>query len=275
MTKRTREEIIQLVKYKELSNNFTLIIPKTTLVKYKELTWGNNGVGSRWARKIFNYTVIENKKTKTYSENEDEKINEIEIKKFQENNKGVGIIGIMVHSIRINDNSERPINKNYNDYYKNLPCVTCGSNSDLIVDHKNDLYNNELVLNTKTQKKEDFQTLCNHCNLQKRQICKKEKETNKIYSGLNIPMFEVFKDEPFVNNNKFDWENENLDIKDKDSKKTSFWYDPVQFVINIKNMYTTKIKSQEEEINRLKEELNKFKDNNITNILDKLTKLTI
>ena len=250
MTSKTNnKEIIQLVR--ELSNNFTTIISKNIIDKHPILQWGNNGIGDRWVKKIFNYTVIQKNKIKTYSENDDEKINIEEIKLFQQNNIGIGIIGIMVHSVKINNTSSRPIKKEINDYYKKLPCVSCGSNSELTVDHKNDLYNDKDVLDKKIQKKEDFQTLCNHCNLQKRQICKKEKETNKLYSALNIPMFQIFKDEFFVNNNKFDWENNVFDIKNKDSKIGSYWYDPVQFVKNIKDAYNNKILSLENSINKL------------------------
>jgi hypothetical protein len=241
--------LINLVK--ELSNNFTTIIPKNMIDQYSELKWGNNGIGDRWAKKLFNYSVITNKKIKTYSEN-DEDINEALIRLFQNDNIGNGIIGILVHSIKINKPSNRPIKKKYNDHCKLLPCVICGSTSDLIVDHKNDLYNDTNVLNTKDQKQDDFQTLCNHCNLQKRQVCKKEKETGLIYSALNIPMFQIFKDEFFVNDNKFDWENSVIDMKDIDCKNGSFWYDPIKFMQNIKNSYVQKIKLLEEEIIKLK-----------------------
>jgi hypothetical protein len=49
-------------------------------------------------------------------------------------------------------------------------CVHCSSTNALVVDHKNDLYNDARVWDTDSQKKEDFQLLCNHCNLLKRTL---------------------------------------------------------------------------------------------------------
>ena len=39
-------------------------------------------------------------------------------------------------------------------------CIVCGSASDIVIDHKNDLYNDPRVLNSDTQVPDDFQTLC-------------------------------------------------------------------------------------------------------------------
>ena len=73
-------DIIELVK--NLSNNYINIINRTEIEKYKVLNWGNNGIGDRFARKIFNYTVINKNGTyKTYSDNE-ELINEILVADF-------------------------------------------------------------------------------------------------------------------------------------------------------------------------------------------------
>lgn len=68
----------------------------------------------------------------------------------------------------------------------------------------------------------DFQPLCRHCNLQKRQVCKKEKETNKIYSAKNITQFKSFDFE-------FPWEKKTFDIKDIKCKEDTYWYDPIRF----------------------------------------------
>jgi len=58
-------EIIELVK--KLSKNFTKIIHRNTLRRYKLLNWGDNGIGNRWAKKIFVYTVIyKSRKPKIY-----------------------------------------------------------------------------------------------------------------------------------------------------------------------------------------------------------------
>lgn len=124
------------------------------------------------------------------------------------------------------DKSKRPIGKSINKYYKTQNCVVCGSNSDLVVDHKNDLYNDTRVLDIKRQNLEDFQCLCNHCNLQKRQISKKEKEEQKLYSAKNILTFKIL---PF----DFPWEKKIFDKEDIDCKKDTYWYDPIEFMNKI------------------------------------------
>ena len=44
--------------------------------KYPIIDWGNNGIGDRWAKKKFNYTVIQSSgKIKLYSENDNDKEN--------------------------------------------------------------------------------------------------------------------------------------------------------------------------------------------------------
>ncbi len=181
---------------------------------------GKNGVGDRFARKLFNYTVIYNNHTRTYSENE-ESIDYNYIKHFQENNKSIGIIGILIHSkkiLKINRN----IRKDISSIIKKNSCVSCGSKNNIVCDHKNDLYNDTTVLNIKTQKLSDFQALCNHCNLQKRQICKEEIRNKKLYSAKNLEKYKIF---PF----EFPWEKKNFDIEDYTTKIDSYWYDPIEF----------------------------------------------
>ena len=53
------------------------------------------------------------------------------------------------------------------------PCVSCGTTTGVECDHKNDLVleqNDERVLNTQTQREDDFQPLCKHCNCVKRAV---------------------------------------------------------------------------------------------------------
>ena len=207
----------------KLSNNCTTIISREQLKEHKQLDWGDNGIGDRWANKKYNYTVIyHSKKTKTYSENDEDCIDETVVSEFvQKNNEAKGIIGIFVHSKRTNV-CNRPIRKDIDKEIKQHSCVSCGSHSDIICDHKNDIYNDEDVLNSKTQKIEDFQPLCNHCNLQKRQIFKNETKKNKIYSAKNFQKYKMF---PF----EFPWEKKAFDLKDINTKKDTYWYDPVEF----------------------------------------------
>ena len=205
------------------TNNFTNILSTYDIKsKYPELFWGGNGVGDRWANKRFNYSVIKsNKSTSLYSENEDDTIPEQLLAAFLENNKGNGIIGIYVHSKRTNI-EKRPIEYNIKKEIANKSCVVCGTKTSIVCDHKNDLYNDERILNIKLQSITDFQSLCNHCNLQKRQVCRDEFKDGKIYSAKNI---ERYKQYPF----EFPWEKKVFDKNDIYCKNDTYWFDPVEF----------------------------------------------
>jgi hypothetical protein len=233
MVKKT--ELITLVK--KISDNYKKIIDRNEIAKHPNIDWGNNGIGDRFARKLFNYTVIKKSgEYKIYSDN-DESIDEKEINLFITtiDNTLRGIVGIKIHSLKTK-NTSRPIREDIKEYYKIQACVVCGSNSNLICDHKNDLYDDTRVLDRKTQKLEDFQSLCTHCNLQKRQVCKKEKETKTIYQAKNIPMMSVF------------------NPPDVTKKEDSYWYDPVVYCKKIKETYDKQIKNLEEEIKNLLKE---------------------
>lgn len=206
----------------QISENFSRIIPRDELRQYKKLDWGDNGIGDRWANKKFNYTSISKGKNKTYSENDEEVLPEELLQVFLEENQGnKGILGIFVHSIRTNI-IKRPIRKDIDKAIKLNPCVSCGSKTDIICDHKNDIYNDESVLDTATQTIEDFQPLCNHCNLQKRQIFKEEVRDQRIYSAKNMQKYQIFPVE-------FPWEKKAFNVKDLTTKKDTYWYDPVEF----------------------------------------------
>lgn len=219
-----KENIVELVI--EATNNFTKILSTNEIKdKYMELYWGGNGVGDRWANKKFNYSVIYSKKQPSlYSENDDDTIPIDILNQFLETNKGVGIIGIFVHSRRTNI-QQRPISRNIHENITGLSCVVCGT-LNTICDHKNDLYNDIRVLSLETQLISDFQPLCNHCNLQKRQICKMEKQTEKLYSAKNIQRYKVY---PF----EFPWEKKVFDKNDINCKNGTYWFDPVEFDKNI------------------------------------------
>jgi len=208
----------------ELSENFTKIIPISEIKKHPSLYWGGNGVGSRWANRRFNYSVIYSKKRKpkTYSENTNDSIPDTILSQFFETaNKGPGITGIYVYSKRTNVET-RGIREDIKQTYRNARCVICGTNTDIVCDHKNDLYNDARVLSLETQTLDDFQALCNHCNLQKRQVCKKEEEQQKIYSAKEIPRYRQYRFE-------FPWEKKAFDRTDIYCKNDTYWFDPVEF----------------------------------------------
>ena len=123
--------------------------------------------------------------------------------------------------------AERPIRADIHKYHKSMGCVVCGSKSDLVTDHKNDLYNDTRVLTETTQTVDDFQCLCNHCNLQKRQVSKKTKETMTRYPATKIPALAVFGID-FIEGNA------TLDLKDPNAMVGTYWYDPVAFMKAVK-----------------------------------------
>lgn len=228
----------------KLTNNYTEIISISIIRKYDILYWGGNGLGDRWLNKKYNYCVIySNKKPKNYSENDYDIIpNELFEQFLHINNtnikgiKGIrGIIGIYIYSKRMNI-IKHPIAKNILKIIKNKSCVICGTTNDIICDHKNDLYNDPNVLNILTQIIDDFQPLCNHCNLQKRQICKNELKFAKLYSAKNIVRYQQY-------NFLFPWEMKIYDKNDKNCKKDTYWYDPIEFERKIYNylLYTIPI----------------------------------
>jgi hypothetical protein len=137
------------------------------------------------------------------------------------------IIALGIFGENLNLNNYRPIRKDIKNYYKKLPCCACGSTYDLVCDHKNDLYNDKRVLNINTQTFNDFQSLCIHCNLQKRQVLKKTKETNKRYKATNIPSLKIFGIDFIYGNEKFNYNDPNAMVG-------TYWYDPIEFMKKIK-----------------------------------------
>jgi hypothetical protein len=231
-------DTVQLVK--RLSKNYTDVISRDECTKHKALDWGNNGVGDRWCNKRFCYISIfanakANEEAKTSNDEGNKVVNKPAIiEEFRNkylktpNVKKSGIIGIFVYyEITDEDRNKRPIREDIAKKVKSQPCVSCGSRSALVCDHKNDLYNDKRVLNKDTQVEDDFQCLCNHCNLQKRQVCITEKKNKKLYSAKNIPQHQV-------NDFDFPWEKKAYNENDKNLKEGTFWHDPVEFNRKVK-----------------------------------------
>lgn len=116
----------------------------------------------------------------------------------------------------------RPIRDDIHEHHKAMGCVVCGKRSALVTDHKNDLYNDPRVLNKDTQIIDDFQCLCNSCNLQKREVVKKMKETKKRYGATNIPSMKIYGID-FISGD------ETFDPSDVNAMVGTYWYDVVAF----------------------------------------------
>jgi hypothetical protein len=128
--------------------------------------------------------------------------------------------------------ASRPIRRNIDKQIKNNGvCVHCGSKSNLVTDHKNDLYNDPRVLNTYTQTIDDFQCLCNACNLRKRSVAKKTRETGKRIKATTIPTLAVFGID-FIEGG------ETYNPEDINAMKGTYWYDPVEFMRKVKDSIT-------------------------------------
>jgi hypothetical protein len=172
---------------------------------------------------------------------------------FKKESKIKTIISLKTYGFLKNDNitKTRAIRKDIIEYYKKKACVVCGSFSDLQCDHKNDLYNDNRVLCLKTQTLNDFQSLCNHCNAKKREVCKKMIKSGKRYSSLNIPSISIF-------NIPFTYGDETYDKYDINALKGTYWYDPIEFMKDVKILIKKEINELGEEINELGEEINEL-----------------
>lgn len=127
--------------------------------------------------------------------------------------------------------ASRPIRDDIRKHHIQMGCVACGSKSNLVTDHKNDLYNDPRVLDRNTQTIDDFQCLCNACNLRKRSVARKTRETGKRIKATTIPTLAVFGIE-FIDGD------ETYDPKDINAMKGTYWYDPVEFMKKVKESIT-------------------------------------
>jgi hypothetical protein len=208
-----------------LSKDMTDVIPVNEIRKHDVLYWGGNGVGDRFAGKKFNYTSVKgNGKTTRNSQCETDEIPKDALSRFRATSlgkKGNTIIGIFIHSLRT-EVILRPIRADIRKALSKCPCAHCGSSAGIVIDHKNDMHNDPRVLCANTQLLVDFQPLCTHCNLQKRQVAVRERETERLYSAKKIPMYASI---PY----EIPWEKYAFDKKNPQCKKESFWYDPSEF----------------------------------------------
>jgi 5-methylcytosine-specific restriction endonuclease McrA len=131
--------------------------------------------------------------------------------------------------------TQRPIRADIRATVCAKSCVVCGTNA-TICDHKNDLYNDPRVLSTATQTLDDFQPLCNHCNLQKRQVAKKTRSSGKRYGATNIAQLTLFGID-FLEGG------ETFDPADPKAMVGTYWYDPVAFLAEVKRSLSSSDKT--------------------------------
>lgn len=130
---------------------------------------------------------------------------------------------------KMSTQTSRPIRADIRAAICAKSCIVCGT-TETVCDHKNDLYNNPRVLKTDTQTLDDFQPLCNHCNLQKRQVAKKTRETGKRYGATRIAQLSLFGVDFTVGDETFD-------PADPKAMIGTYWYDPVAFLTELKKRF--------------------------------------
>lgn len=181
-------------------------------------------------------------------------VNTKDKKDKERNRSNTGIKYIKSFGYVESSNATRAIRKDILEFYKSQSCVGCGSNSELQCDHKNGLYNDPRILNLETQTVNDFQSLCRHCNCQKRQVEKNSKSTCKRYGATNIPHMRAFGID-FIEGD------DTLDINNPNALRGTYWYDPIEFTKYIHM--------------RLQRVLNPIPIHNNINIIEEMAKMSI
>ena len=220
-------KFLQLSAYNEESKRSRVVCCDEFVGEYQCLE-NNNGGG--WCRfdgsfgKKYKAVSMKKNGTIKYSwDPEDHEVEEIRATlPANTGEKGNALRYLMIYGEQ-NLSSARPISQAIRDALGECPCVVCGSNSNIEIDHKNGLYNDPRVLNIHTQTVDDFQPLCKHCNDQKRQTIKKMKETGIRHSACDIPSLRML---------GFDYNrgDETYDINDPNTMVGTYWYDPTQFM---------------------------------------------
>lgn len=204
---------------------------------YRDLKFGNGGSWCRRRSSLSNkyktMTVKENGKVLYLWDATEVEINILnhQIKKlnFEKTTTPTKLKYIKLCGYQKNPDESRPISVKIRTRFKDKGCVVCGSNSDTIIDHKNGLYNNPRVLNIITQKISDFQVLCNHCNLQKRQTIKDMKKTGIRYPATKIGCLYQF-------NISYTSGDSTYDKYDPHWGVGTYWYDPPKFMKHLFKM---------------------------------------
>lgn len=219
------------------------VSPPIDLIHNTELNTGGNGDGrsrldecDRKGLKVCTMKVNrEFRFSEHVSDSEESKFREtitqhIETKKLTTNKPKNSLWFIMFGGKVVVDKTTRSIRKDIRNFYRKQPCVNCGTTCNLEVDHKNGLYNDKRVLNTKTQTIDDFQSLCRHCNLVKRQALKKAVKTGIRPSALDIPKNKAY-------GVSYTTGDETFNVNDINAMLGTYWYDPIAFGFQLRNLH--------------------------------------
>tara|TARA_B110000971_G_scaffold177757_1_gene183504 strand:- start:400 stop:1140 length:741 start_codon:yes stop_codon:yes gene_type:complete len=220
---------------KQLTNDYNSILPIEKAMELGLHPGPGNGSGDRtkMSQDFIHVVLYGNNREpmiypKSYDEiidrDEDQKrmIEEYKQKRIDNSLRmGKGVIGFIILGDNDKESTKRPIREDIKKHYRCLPCLTCGTRK-TICDHKNDLYNDPRVLDKKTQTLDDFQPLCNNCNLRKRAVSMK---TVKEKKRQPPPL-----DRLAMNGGiEFTRGDETFDPNDPNAMVGTFWYDPIAF----------------------------------------------
>ena len=229
---------LELGSFDPMKKQTRFVHAKEFIGKYAPLQCGNGG---SWCRfdgtfgKSYKLITVKRNGTVRYSwdvSQEEEQTILSEIQSCMDLSgesfgKGVDILLFRIYGEQTNE-MNRAIRKDIRESICKQACVVCGCTSNVECDHKNDLYNDPRVNNLATQRMDDFQPLCKHCNDQKRQTIKKTKEVGKRYGATNIPSLKALGAPDFTVGN------ETFDPKDPNAMVGTYWYDPIAFMKSIR-----------------------------------------
>jgi len=201
MTKKITKAKLFLELAQPDKKGFSRIVKITEFVrKYSSLRFGN---GADWARSSSSFA-------RTYN---------VEFIKSDE--VGKPTVALKLNGFRgKKDTKTQHIRSDIKKEISKKRCVILGTHRSCDhkteVDHKDGRKQNELIMNSKTQKIEDFQPLSKPANDAKRQFCKECVRTEKRYDAkkLGYPV---------------SFTKGNIDYDEKIGCEGCFWYDPIAF----------------------------------------------
>lgn len=150
-----------------------------------------------------------------------------EIKRMNNKERGKPIafrtVGFMQDKIK-----KRPIRTDIRkELLEKTPrCLHCGTDKTLVIDHKNDMYNDDRVLDKDAQSSSDFQVLCDKCNNDlKHNAHEKEKRTGKLHLAKYLQLPALAFDDVYP------WEVavKNYNATDIHCKMYTYWFDVEEF----------------------------------------------
>lgn len=243
---------LELSNYDSISGLSRLVNVSEFTGPYESLKLGNGGSWCRdegLRKKDFKLITIKNNGLLTCKGFDGNELEIAEIKSLinysqfhfpvEKGAPGTSIKYIQVVGKKNKSSCDRDIRQDIRTYFGNKACVNCSLSKTpskchlFVVDHKNSLYNDPRVLNTQTQRLDDFQSLCNKCNLIKRSVTEKERKSRKRCAGTLVESVAHFGID-FIAGDEL------LDFADPNALVGTYWYDCAQFRKDALRLYVGK-----------------------------------